>query len=36
MVRSTFDWSLWIILVFDGLAHSHDDYIADGEGLVVL
>jgi hypothetical protein len=23
MVRSTFDWSLWIILVFDGLAHPH-------------
>jgi hypothetical protein len=22
-VRSTFDWSLWIILVFDGLAHPH-------------
>jgi hypothetical protein len=21
MVRSTFDWSLWIIFVFDGLAH---------------
>jgi hypothetical protein len=24
MVRSTFDWSLWIILVFDGLAHPHN------------
>jgi hypothetical protein len=23
LVRSTFDWSLWIILVFDGLAHPH-------------
>jgi hypothetical protein len=23
MVRSTFDWSLWIMLVFDGLAHPH-------------
>jgi hypothetical protein len=23
MVRSTFDWSLWIIFVFDGLAHPH-------------
>jgi hypothetical protein len=23
MVRSTFDWSLWIILVFEGLAHPH-------------
>jgi hypothetical protein len=23
MVRSTFDWSLWIILVFNGLAHPH-------------
>jgi hypothetical protein len=23
MVCSTFDWSLWIILVFDGLAHPH-------------
>jgi hypothetical protein len=23
MVRSTFDWSLWIILLFDGLAHPH-------------
>jgi hypothetical protein len=23
MVRSTFDWSFWIILVFDGLAHAH-------------
>jgi hypothetical protein len=23
MVRSTFDWSLWIILVFDDLAHPH-------------
>jgi hypothetical protein len=23
MVRSTFDLSLWIILVFDGLAHPH-------------
>jgi hypothetical protein len=23
IVRSTFDWSLWIILVFYGLAHPH-------------
>jgi hypothetical protein len=23
MVRSTFDWSLWIVLVFDGLAYPH-------------
>jgi hypothetical protein len=23
MVRSAFDWNLWIILVFDGLAHPH-------------
>jgi hypothetical protein len=23
IVRSTFDWSLWITLVFDGLAHPH-------------
>jgi hypothetical protein len=23
MVRSTFDWSLWIIVVCDGLAYPH-------------